>query len=309
MYLMNGSTVVDKIACTSGQSYAQDVVWPTEDTSGSMRPLPEGIYDIGVVDDLGYDPGASDGFGQWVYPLEPRAKIKRSLLRVHSDRNRSTSAGSAGCLCPYSVETMLKFVTWQRMKARPGYLVMDHGLGFLKQKQEFTAPNITKKPNPATENHQSVAGNEIPQAAIDLIKEFEGCELEAYDDGVGVWTIGWGSTKYADGSQVRAGDIISQTDADQLFKATLKGYWERLASTPYWGEMSANQKSVLLSFSYNTGWNYGDSGFTTMNRVIGDKNWTGVPAAFNLYVNPGTSTEAGLRRRRKAESALWDKKS
>jgi hypothetical protein len=37
------------------------------------------------------------------------------------------------------------------------------------------------------------------QAGIDLIKEFEGCELEAYPDpGTGgvPWTIGWGLCRY-----------------------------------------------------------------------------------------------------------------
>ena len=29
-------------------------------------------------------------------------------------------------------------------------------------------------------------------------------------------------------------------------------------------------------------------------------------AAMRLYVNPGTSVEAGLRRRREAEIALWN---
>jgi hypothetical protein len=144
MYLMNGDKAVDKLPFCSGQSYAQDVVWPLDDTSGSMRPLPEGIYDLGAVDDVGYDPGASDGYGQWVYPLEPRAAIQRSLLRVHSDRNRSTSPGSAGCATPYTVSQMFAFVGWTKQKNPPKYFVMDHGLGFLNKEQGFTAPEVGK---------------------------------------------------------------------------------------------------------------------------------------------------------------------
>jgi hypothetical protein len=64
-----------------------------DDYSGSMRPCPEGVYDLGKVDDLGYDPGSSDGFGQYVIPLLPRANIQRSELLAHADRNRSTSPG------------------------------------------------------------------------------------------------------------------------------------------------------------------------------------------------------------------------
>ena len=35
----------------------------------------------------------------------------------------------------------------------------------------------------------------ISKEGIALIKKFEGLELTAYQDSVGVWTIGWGHTK------------------------------------------------------------------------------------------------------------------
>ena len=34
----------------------------------------------------------------------------------------------------------------------------------------------------------------ISQAGLKLIEEFEGCRLTAYQDVVGVWTIGYGHT-------------------------------------------------------------------------------------------------------------------
>lgn len=149
--------------------------------------------------------------------------------------------------------------------------------------------------------------NEIPQKAIDLIKEFEGCELSAYDDGVGVWTIGYGATYYEDGSKVKPGDRISQAEAEALLKVHLKDFWNALGkTTPGWGQMLDEQRAALLSFSFNTGWVCGADGFSTMNKCIKEKNWAIVPNALSLYVNPGTSTEAGLRRRRKAESELWE---
>jgi GH24 family phage-related lysozyme (muramidase) len=152
-----------------------------------------------------------------------------------------------------------------------------------------------------------IAPSEIPQKAIDLIKEFEGCELSAYDDGVGVWTIGYGATFYEDGSKVKAGDSFSQGDAEDLLKFHLKKFWDDLAeSTPEWSGMTESQRATLLSFSFNTGWRYDADGFNTLNKCIEQQNLDGVPAAIALYVNPGTSTEAGLRRRRKAEGALWN---
>lgn len=37
----------------------------------------------------------------------------------------------------------------------------------------------------------------ISKAGLDLIKEFEGLRLSAYQDSVGVWTIGYGHTRTA----------------------------------------------------------------------------------------------------------------
>jgi lysozyme len=49
------------------------------------------------------------------------------------------------------------------------------------------------------------------EVGIKLIKNFEGCRLSAYQDSVGVWTIGYGHTK-----GVHFGQSISQTEADKL---------------------------------------------------------------------------------------------
>ena len=55
----------------------------------------------------------------------------------------------------------------------------------------------------------------ISNNGLNLIKQFEGLRLNAYDDGVGVWTIGYGTIKYPNGTLVKKGDKITQTQADQ----------------------------------------------------------------------------------------------
>ena len=45
---------------------------------------------------------------------------------------------------------------------------------------------------------------------------------------------------------------------------------------------------------------------STISAVLRDRAWGSVPDAFMLYVNPGSTVEAGLRRRRQAEIALWN---
>jgi GH24 family phage-related lysozyme (muramidase) len=63
-----------------------------------------------------------------------------------------------------------------------------------------------------------------------------------------------------------------------------------------------------LSFAYNLGANfYNNSGYETITRVLKNKEWDKVPAALELYRNPGSDVELGLLRRRKAEGKLWKK--
>jgi len=120
-------------------------------------------------------------------------------------------------------------------------------------------------------------------------------------------TIGWGSTRDFDGTPFKMGRKITQQYADQLLLHDLKvRFIPSLQKIPHWNEMNENQKGTLLSFAYNLGANfYGSSGFNTISRVLRGKKWSEVPAALELYRNPGSKVEAGLLRRRKAEGKLW----
>ena len=56
----------------------------------------------------------------------------------------------------------------------------------------------------------------INQATIDLVKQFEGLELRAYRDPVGVLTIGYGYTNAAGyGPGVKVGDVWTLAQAEQ----------------------------------------------------------------------------------------------
>lgn len=153
----------------------------------------------------------------------------------------------------------------------------------------------------------------LPICGVDLIKEFEGCELKAYYDpltgGLPI-TIGWGSTRRIDGTRFLIGTRITQKEADDLLLYHLKNFYlPRLQKIPYWDQMNENQKGALLSFAYNLGADfYGNSDFDTITKVLKNKEWDKVPETFTLYRNPGTKVEQGLLRRRKAEGDLWKKK-
>lgn len=146
--------------------------------------------------------------------------------------------------------------------------------------------------------------------AIALIKEFEGCHLSAYPDplsGGDPWTIGYGTTRYQHGGKVQRGDKINVIEADLLLRQEIDRIAAKLASTvPHWKAMDDNQRSALVSFAYNLGSGfYGAQGFETINRCLRERDWAAVPAAMELYRNPGTNVEAGLLRRRRAEGKLW----
>lgn len=159
----------------------------------------------------------------------------------------------------------------------------------------------------------------VPQSAIALIQQFEGCHqtcgtddlIHAYPDplsGAAPWTIGWGTTRYPDGRWVGCNDAISREDADKIFVTNLQeAYWQPLFSRiPHWAEMNGEMRSALCSFSYNLGVDfYGNSGFATISACLAERRWHDLPAALMLYVNPGSSVEVGLRRRRQAEADLW----
>jgi len=146
--------------------------------------------------------------------------------------------------------------------------------------------------------------------AISLIKEFEGCHLSAYPDplsGGDPWTIGYGTTRYSNGTPVKRGDMINVIEADMLLRLEVDRIADKLRTTvPHWKVMDDNQRSALVSFAYNLGAGfYGTPGFETISKALREQAWDKMPAVMELYRNPGSNVEAGLLRRRKAEGELW----
>ena len=154
-----------------------------------------------------------------------------------------------------------------------------------------------------TSNYQAKAAN--------IIAVFEGFSAKPYLCPAGIMTIGYGSTYYPDGRLVQSEDsaITREQGLEYLRNTVEKGIVPTLSTkVPTWGLMNDNQKAAIISFAYNLGSNfYGTSGFNTITKALSKKeNWDDVPTALLLYVNPGSSFEAGLKRRRQAEGELWN---
>jgi GH24 family phage-related lysozyme (muramidase) len=86
------------------------------------------------------------------------------------------------------------------------------------------------------------------QPAVELIKKFEGCRLEAYLCPAGVWTIGYGHT----GTNVKAGLKITQADAEALLLSDIERF-ARAVDTWIKVDLTNNQWCALISFTFNVG--------------------------------------------------------
>jgi GH24 family phage-related lysozyme (muramidase) len=191
------------------------------------------------------------------------------------------------------------------------YKGLPHQLAAISEMEAAMPPSLLRR-DQSWFKTWSTAGKQSDLAAVlAIIKEFEGCHLSAYPDplsGGDPWTIGYGTTRYGAGDPVKRGDKINVIEADMLLRLEVDRIADRLRAIPHWNAMGDNQKSALVSFAYNLGSSfYGSDGFDTISKALHSKDWAAVPAAMALYCNPGSSVEAGLRRRRAAEGALWSR--
>ena len=140
----------------------------------------------------------------------------------------------------------------------------------------------------------------ISKEGIALIKRFEGCELKAYQDSVGVWTIGYGHTK-----DVKKGNEINQDHAEFMLTEELpeyEGYINDMVKVP----LEQNQFDALCSWVYNLGpTNLQDS---TMLKVLNEKKYEEVPQQIKRWNKAGGKVLDGLIRRREAEALLFQGK-
>ena len=131
-----------------------------------------------------------------------------------------------------------------------------------------------------------------------LIRSFEKCELEAYLDGGGVATIGWGHT----GPDVALGQTCTVEQAGEWFvHDTEKAIAGVLASLQV--QVTQNQFDALVAFTYNVG--VAAEAHSTLCKVINARNFLAVPAEFMKWVYVKGVRSAGLENRRAAERDLF----
>ncbi|HIC8803578.1 TPA: lysozyme [Enterobacter asburiae] len=140
------------------------------------------------------------------------------------------------------------------------------------------------------------------EKGIALIKQFEGCKLTAYQDSVGVWTIGYGWTQPVDGKPIRAGMTIKQETAERLLKTGLVSYESDVSRLVKVG-LTQGQFDALVSFTYNLGAR--SLSTSTLLRKLNASDYAGAADEFLRWNKAGGKVLNGLTRRREAERALF----
>ena len=142
----------------------------------------------------------------------------------------------------------------------------------------------------------------ISEKGLALIKEFEGCQLTAYQDEVGVWTIGYGITnadKSITGTTIKKVLKITKEKAEEWLEECLNriyAYKIRKYDVRYnWNQ---NEFDALVSFAFNIG---------SIDQLTanGSRSKSVISNKLLEYNKAGGKVYAGLTRRRKAERDLF----
>lgn len=141
----------------------------------------------------------------------------------------------------------------------------------------------------------------ISEKGLDLIRSFEGLELKAYKDSVGVLTIGWGST----GSHVKVGMVITKGQAEDLLKQDVSRF-EKGVNDLVKVPLTQNQFDSLVSFSFNLG--LGNLKSSTLLRKLNASDYSGAANEFLRWNKAGGKVLNGLTRRRQAEKDMFEGK-
>jgi len=163
-------------------------------------------------------------------------------------------------------------------------------------------------PTQAIERVQEIAEEPWLQHALTIIQEFEGLELEAYVDAVGVVTIGWGTTQYNDGRPVKLGDRVTPQQADQLLRAqVLRDYAPGVFNAlPMAKSFTARQQAALVSFTYNVGLTALNESTLRKRLLAGEDPIQVIRQELPRWrFGDEGNVLAGLERRRAAEVSLF----
>lgn len=135
--------------------------------------------------------------------------------------------------------------------------------------------------------------------AMTIIKQFEGCKLEAYRDIVGIPTIGYGETQ-----GVVMGMKWTQLQADSQLALRTQEFMDGVIKACPRLLMSAPEHvAACTSLAYNIGLQAFAK--STVCKRLMDGDYNGAADAILMWNKAGGKEVAGLTRRRIAERAMF----
>lgn len=147
---------------------------------------------------------------------------------------------------------------------------------------------------------------------IDLIKSFEGCAFQAYQDQEGRWTLGWGRAR-----GIKQGDTCTQNEANLWLMEDIAIFEALVLHCVQNVTLTDNQLSALISFTFNVGigkptikdgFEYLKMGGpSTMLKCILAGDFNGAAEEFPKWDWEAGKQCGGLYRRRMAEKLLFEK--
>lgn len=141
--------------------------------------------------------------------------------------------------------------------------------------------------------------NKLSNNGLELIKKHEGLRLKTYDDGVGILTIGYGST----GDDVYWGLTITQEQAEKLLKEDVT-WAEDVVNSVVLVDLNQNEFDALVSFVFNIG----SEAFSnsTLLKYLNRNKRDDASNEFSRWIYGGGRKLDGLIVRRQKEQALFN---
>lgn len=148
---------------------------------------------------------------------------------------------------------------------------------------------------------------------LNLIKEFEGYRDTAYQDSVGIWTIGYGTTR-VDGKSIQPGMKCTEKQALTWLMDDITDS-ENIVLQNVTVPLTQNQFDALVSIVYNVGpgvknkkdgiIRLKDGRPSTLLRKLNMSDYVGAAMEFPKWCRAGGKILLGLERRRLAEKNLF----
>jgi lysozyme len=142
-------------------------------------------------------------------------------------------------------------------------------------------------------------------AAYQMIMDWEELRLVAYRPiPTDPWTIGWGTTRYPDGSPVQEGDTCTKDQADSWLMYHVAVYCVLPLNDVLTVQINQPMFDALVSWVYNVGEEAMRT--STLMRLLNDHRYIEASEEFDKWVKSKGKTIKGLMNRRNQEEALFN---